>query len=419
MSAPSTATWLLKNFRPGDEALLGDLLENCRNGRSAAWYWRQVVGAILAGMRKDLLDHPFLALRAIATGWFVLLLFFACGDLFAETLGAYAWNWNRWIDGYGSGVWWPFYIAAALVSYAGFALSAFAVAQSYRAHGICDHCSAGLRASACNGTTPAMTGPTAPTGSTTDPTAPFSSGISADISITGVTRQPGTSLNFGDCSTPGWEAVCTHDLAVSFDVVLDEDIPDGIVTIGFHDGAAECGVAFGPRLDFLARKQESISTNIIYSSYQMSEGSDTPKTTISPCTLPATTSQMVVRSGKQRIPDVQRSSVRSPTAIIYRTSSPRTAYRKTSRARRARRGVETDDSEGAENEHEGKRIAALLPDCTEVEKKDGKPSESYRDSPSKSGTTMPHRTVSALSFRYTLLPTDGCAVIGSSGLRSP
>jgi len=46
-------------------------------------------------------------------------------------------------------------------------------------------------------------------------------------------------------------------------------------------------------------------------------------------------------------------------------------------------------------------------------------SETYRDSPSKPGTTMPQRTVSASSFRCTLLSTDGCAVIGSSGLRSP
>ena len=45
-------------------------------------------------------------------------------------------------------------------------------------------------------------------------------------------------------------------------------------------------------------------------------------------------------------------------------------------------------------------------------------SEGYRDSPSKSGTTIPHRMVSALSFRYTLLPTAGCDVIGSPGLRS-
>ena len=85
MSAPAAATWLLKKFRQSDDALLGDLLEECPNGRSTAWFWRQVVGAIVTGLRKDLQDHPMLALRAMAAGWIVLLLFFACGDVFAET----------------------------------------------------------------------------------------------------------------------------------------------------------------------------------------------------------------------------------------------------------------------------------------------------------------------------------------------
>ena len=134
MSAPAFATWLLQKFRPSDEALLGDVLEEGSNGRSAAWYWRQVVGAIATGSAKDIRAHRLLALRAMATGWIVLLLFFACGDLFAETLARYVWNWNKWIDGHGAGVWWPFHIAAAIVSYAGFSISTWAVARSHGAH---------------------------------------------------------------------------------------------------------------------------------------------------------------------------------------------------------------------------------------------------------------------------------------------
>lgn len=136
MSAPALATWLLQKFRPSDEALLGDLLEERPNGRSTAWYWRQVVGAIVTGSVKDIRAHRLLALRAGATGWIVLLLFFAYGDVFADTLARYAWNWNRWIDGYGAGVWWPFNIAAAIVSYAGFSISTWAVARSHRSHAL-------------------------------------------------------------------------------------------------------------------------------------------------------------------------------------------------------------------------------------------------------------------------------------------
>ena len=137
MSAPPAATWLLKKFRPGDEALLGDLLEECPNGRSDAWYWRQVFGAIVTGLWRDLREHPFLALRAIATGWIVLLLIFTLlGDRTAEAIAKYGWNWSRYRDGYGEGYWWPFWVAATCVSYSGFAISAWAVARAHAASGM-------------------------------------------------------------------------------------------------------------------------------------------------------------------------------------------------------------------------------------------------------------------------------------------
>src|SRR6202007_671645 len=37
------------------EALAGDLLEEFTQGRSTAWYWRQVFVAILAGLSKELI----------------------------------------------------------------------------------------------------------------------------------------------------------------------------------------------------------------------------------------------------------------------------------------------------------------------------------------------------------------------------
>jgi hypothetical protein len=40
--------------RGENEALAGDLLEDYSQGRSAAWYWRQVLIAILLGFSKDL-----------------------------------------------------------------------------------------------------------------------------------------------------------------------------------------------------------------------------------------------------------------------------------------------------------------------------------------------------------------------------
>ena len=133
--SPVIAKWLLNRFGScTSTALQGDLEEEYQTGRSSAWYWRQVMSAIVIGSAKDIRAHRLLALRAVATGWVVLLLFFARGDFFAETLAGYAWNWNRRIDGYGLAVWRPFHIAAAIVSYGGFSVSAWAVARSHAAH---------------------------------------------------------------------------------------------------------------------------------------------------------------------------------------------------------------------------------------------------------------------------------------------
>ena len=49
---PVLATWILKHVARGNEALIGDLLEEHRRRRSAAWYWRQVVTAVVVGRSR-------------------------------------------------------------------------------------------------------------------------------------------------------------------------------------------------------------------------------------------------------------------------------------------------------------------------------------------------------------------------------
>jgi hypothetical protein len=75
---PATATWLLEHFTPGErnEALAGDLLEEFQNGRSAGWYWSQVLVAVSLGWFRESLAHPgvlaFAALWSMAApSWFV------------------------------------------------------------------------------------------------------------------------------------------------------------------------------------------------------------------------------------------------------------------------------------------------------------------------------------------------------------
>jgi hypothetical protein len=61
------ATWLLERFRL-DTGLAGDLLEERSLGRSAAWYWRQVLTAIAAYIVNDIYTHKAEMLGALMTG---------------------------------------------------------------------------------------------------------------------------------------------------------------------------------------------------------------------------------------------------------------------------------------------------------------------------------------------------------------
>jgi hypothetical protein len=52
---PVLATWLVEHLIPysRNEALAGDLLEQYSQGRSVAWFWRQVLVAILTGFLTE------------------------------------------------------------------------------------------------------------------------------------------------------------------------------------------------------------------------------------------------------------------------------------------------------------------------------------------------------------------------------
>jgi hypothetical protein len=68
---PRVATWLAQHLVSGPrrESLLGDLIEQYRQGRSGIWYWRQVIAAILVGSVHDLATHKMLALGTLTIGW--------------------------------------------------------------------------------------------------------------------------------------------------------------------------------------------------------------------------------------------------------------------------------------------------------------------------------------------------------------
>jgi hypothetical protein len=106
-------SWLLRSFGSGDriESLLGDLIEEYRDGRSALWFWYQALCAIVVTFMSEARDHKLLMLRAIAVGWGASLvyasIFYALQPLLLSEMPRSVWVFvmlfialfGRWLEG--------------------------------------------------------------------------------------------------------------------------------------------------------------------------------------------------------------------------------------------------------------------------------------------------------------------------------
>lgn len=74
---PRLAHWLLANFgfSQNNSAVIGDLDERYRQGRSPLWYWKQAITAIATGIFAVTRSNRLLALRALGIGWGIAFLF--------------------------------------------------------------------------------------------------------------------------------------------------------------------------------------------------------------------------------------------------------------------------------------------------------------------------------------------------------
>jgi hypothetical protein len=77
---PRMATWMLLRLTPSsrNEALIGDLFEGFRDGRSAGWYWRQSLVAVAIAWLRDLRAHValitfVLAWSVVQPGWVLIV----------------------------------------------------------------------------------------------------------------------------------------------------------------------------------------------------------------------------------------------------------------------------------------------------------------------------------------------------------
>jgi len=70
---PALATWFMSTLLLGNhaEALIGDLTEQHRRGRSSAWYWRQAVVAIVTAFAAEMWQQKLLASTAVALGTYL------------------------------------------------------------------------------------------------------------------------------------------------------------------------------------------------------------------------------------------------------------------------------------------------------------------------------------------------------------
>jgi hypothetical protein len=115
----------LERFIPSErrDALIGDLLERLQGGRSAWWYWRQVVLAIFFQVVNDVRERKLSVLVAIVTGVVVLLMFERLFNRGAAAifsyLGGSLWIMGRWIDVGGfvrSLMWWGWDVLEGVVA---------------------------------------------------------------------------------------------------------------------------------------------------------------------------------------------------------------------------------------------------------------------------------------------------------------
>ena len=71
---PVIASWLLERFC-SDPGLSGDLIEEYRARRSPAWYWKQAAVAVSVYPFSQIVEHKWLAMRAIMTGYLIWYVF--------------------------------------------------------------------------------------------------------------------------------------------------------------------------------------------------------------------------------------------------------------------------------------------------------------------------------------------------------
>jgi hypothetical protein len=143
--------------------------------------------------------------------------------------------------------------------------------------------------SACSesdGSTPFA--PSVPVASSAPPTVPGSGPGTGTIAIRGLSPAPGTTLAVpSHCQAGAVTRMCTDQWRGTFDVMVDREMTNAVLTVRFYDGQTKCGYGANTLDVVPAGDLVSFSVTRIYLSDEFG-------TFARPCPLPATTNRIEV-----------------------------------------------------------------------------------------------------------------------------
>jgi hypothetical protein len=127
MKAPVVVNWLLNRLIAGAqaEAIVGDLLEQWRGGRSQLWFGRQMLAALVICIWREVYTHKMVSMSGILIGMLSLWCFAALMALALSSIGllVYAVDWR-----------WPHYIQLFSIAFVYAGASGWIVRRLHPAH---------------------------------------------------------------------------------------------------------------------------------------------------------------------------------------------------------------------------------------------------------------------------------------------
>jgi hypothetical protein len=107
-----------------------------------------------------------------------------------------------------------------------------------------------------------------------------------EIAIRSIEPASGASIKVQECVTNGYRWFCADEPRMTFEVVVDRDIPDAALAVTFYVGVQRCGSAFAGSVPLMAGSRTVLRASSL-------DFSDEERPLA--CNLPATTTKLVAQ----------------------------------------------------------------------------------------------------------------------------